>query len=223
MTSARQLATHNLYGPLCGLMPLRQLQIRSQPVRKLKPLLRCSRTGASASSSDTTYTTRASHPVAASSIAPNPNPNPNPGTAGSDQKWRLASLAAGAVAAHIAGQVERAPFTGRPQLIFDMLKPAPRHRAAMPAAPHLRCANPSAGPYTVCHQRGDEVLHAAYDRSAEAVAGLAAKNPALQSRLASVPDKIDLDCILPSGHGMQSYTATRSLWAASSTHIMSTG
>ena len=44
----------------------------------------------------------------------------------------------------------------------------------------------------MCKQRGDQVLDAAYVRVAEAVAGLAAKDPALQSRLASIPDRIDL-------------------------------
>ena len=182
-----------------------QSQIRLQAVRGLKPLLRGSRIGASASSSGTNYTTRASHPVAATSIAP------NPGTASSAQTWRLASLAAGAVAAgavaaHIAGKVERVPITGRPQLIFDMFKSAPGQRAAMPAAPDLPHAYSSANPYAMCSQHGDEVLHAAYDRVAEAVAGLAANDPVLQSRLASTPDRIDLLCFSVSpDHGMQSY------------------
>ena len=166
------------------------MQIGSQAVRGLKPLLRCSRIGAAAGSSGTAYTTTASHPVAASGIAP----NPNPGTASPAQKWRLASLAAGAVAAgavaaHIAGKVERAPFTGRPQLIFDMFKSAPGYRAAMPAARDPPRADPSADPYAM---RGDEVLHAAYARVAEAVAALAARDPALQSRLALIPDRINL-------------------------------
>jgi len=91
-----------------GLFVLCRMQIRSQAVRGLKPLLCCSRIVASASSSGAAYTTRAQHPVAASTIAP----NPSPGTASPAQK--LASLAAGAVAAgavaaYIAGMVERAP------------------------------------------------------------------------------------------------------------------
>ena len=50
------------------------------------------------------------------------------------------------------------------------------------------------------------MLHAAYARVAEAVAGLAAKDPALQSRLASIPDRIDLRFFSnSSGCGMQSY------------------
>ncbi len=50
------------------------------------------------------------------------------------------------------------------------------------------------------------MLHAAYARVAEAVAGLAAKDPALQSRLASIPDRIDLRFFSnSSGRGMQSY------------------
>ena len=175
--------------------------------RGLKPLLRCSRISATASSSVTAYTTRASHPVAASSIAL----NPNPGTASSAQKWRLASLAAGdvaagAVAAFIAGKVERAPFTGRPQFIFDIYKSAPGQHAAMPAAPDL----PSATRYTSwahCSRRGHEVLYAAYPRVAEAVAGLAATDPALQSRLASIPDRIKLKTFsLSSGRAMQSHS-----------------
>ncbi len=189
-----------------GLFVFWQLQIRSQAVRGLKPSLRCSRIGASASSSGTAYTTRASHPVAATGIAP----NPNPGTASSAQTWRLASLAAGAVAAgavaaHIAGKVERAPITGRPQLIFDMFKSAPGQRAAMPAACDLPHADPSANPYAMCSQRGDEVLHAAYVRVAEAVEGLAANNPALQSHLASIPDRLNLQSFsFSSDRGMRS-------------------
>ena len=74
-----------------------------------------------------------------------------------------------------------------------MFKSAPGQRAAMPAAPDLPHADLSAGPYAMCSQRGDEVLHAAYVRVAEAVAGLAANNPALRSRLASIPDRINLE------------------------------
>lgn len=185
-----------------GLFLLCWLQIRSQAVRGLKPLLRCSRTVAPASSSGKTYTTRAPHPVAASSI----EPIPSPGRASSAQKWCLASLAAGAVAAYIAGKLERAPFTGRSQLIFDMYKSAPGQRAAMPAVPDLPRADPSATPLDMCSQHGDELLHAAYVRVAEAVAGLAARNPALQSRLASIPDRINLKSFsLSSGRGMHSY------------------
>ena len=61
----------------------------------------------------------------------------------------------------MAGKVERAPFTGRPQLIFDVFKSAPGHRAAMTAVPDLPRADPSANPHAMCSQRGDEVLHAA--------------------------------------------------------------
>jgi len=111
-----------------------QMQIRSPAVRGLKPLLRCSRMVAPASSSGTAYTTGAQHSVAASSIAPFPSPD----RASSAQKWCLASLAAGAVAAIIAGKVERAPVTERPQLLFDMYKLAPGQRAAMPAVPDLQ-------------------------------------------------------------------------------------
>ncbi len=227
MTSARQLATRNLYGPLCGLIRLRQLQIRSQPVRKLKPLLRCSRIGASASSSGTACTSGASHPVAASSIAP----NPSPGTASSAQKrclarWAAGAVAAGAVAAFIAGKVERAPVTGRPQFIFDIYKSAPVQRAAMPAAPDLPRADPSATPYTKCSQQGDEVMHAAYARVAEAVARLAAKDPALQSRLASIPDRTKLQSlacpqVVPCSH--IHVAKMGSLWASLSIRFMLRG
>ncbi len=77
----------------------------------------------------------------------------------------------------------------------------------MPAAPDLPRADPSATPYTKCSQQGDEVMHAAYARVAEAAAGLAAKEPALQSRLASIPDRIKLRSLsLSSGGAMQSYS-----------------
>ncbi len=190
----------SLCGPLCGL--IRPVSVAD--VRGLKPLLRCSRIVAPASSSGTAYTTSCSHSVSASSVAP----IPSPGTASSAQK--LASLAAGAVAAHIAGKVEKAPFTGRPQLIFDMFKSAPGQRAAMPAVRDLPHADPSADPLVICQQRGDEVLHAAYVRAAAAVAGLAAKDPALQSRLASIPGRINLETpIFSSGRGMESYALGR--------------
>ncbi len=57
----------------------------------------------------------------------------------------------------------------------------------MPAVPELPRADTSANPYAMCSQRGDGVLHAAYVTVAEAVAGLAANNPALQRRLPQSP------------------------------------
>jgi len=86
-----------------------------------------------------------------------------------------------------------------------MFKSAPGHHAAMPAVPDLPRADPSVNPYAMCSQRGDEVLHAAYVGVAEAVASLAANNPALQSRLASIPDRINLQSFsFSSDRGMQS-------------------
>ncbi len=70
-----------------------------------------------------------------------------------------------------------------------MYMSAQGQRAAMPATPDLPPADPSADPFVMSRQRGDEVVHAAYVRVAEAVAGLAAEDPALQSHLASIPDK----------------------------------
>lgn len=66
----------------------------------------------------------------------------------------LAAGAAGAAAAYSAGKVERAPITGRPQLIFDMYKSAQGQHAAMPAVPDLLpCADSSATPMAMCKQQ----------------------------------------------------------------------
>ena len=192
-----------------GLLVVCRMQIRSQAVRGLKPLLGCSRTVAPAS-----------RVAQLTPLGPNillqlqaSHPTPAPAQLALLRSW-LAWLRA--VAAYIAGVVERAPFTGRPQLIFDIYKSAPGQRAAMPAVHRLPFAIPLADPSIVCKQRGDQVLDAAYARVAEAVAGLAANNPALQSRLASFPDEINLILLNNfSGCGMQSYACGKDVKAAS--------
>jgi len=75
----------------------------------------------------------------------------------------------------------------------------------MPAVHRLPCSIPSADPSIMCKQRGDQVLDAAYVRVAEAVEGLAANNPALQSHLASIPDRLNLQSFsFSSDRGMRS-------------------
>ena len=109
--------------------------------------------------------------------------------------WLPALAVGGMAAGCVAYNLEMAPVTGRPQLILGKYKSPPA------STMHLSCAMPQLVPTQPCplgplhtelSDQGYEILKICYERVCAAVADLAETDPALQRRLAFIPDKIEL-------------------------------
>lgn len=181
------------------------VQRHTHTVRGLKPLLfRCSTAALPAASQVSAYSIRTSDltTAAAASRVLSSSPAESSSSVSDKSHW-LVCLAAGAVTACVVGSsLEKAPVTERQQLLLGIYKSPPRSdpTTAMPmacaldgiTAPKGTTARKDDDPLVLLNSHGDAVTEAAYVRVAKAVADLAAADPALQSRLASTPAKIQL-------------------------------
>ena len=169
---------------------LRSLQqLRERPSAALQTVL----------SQKTAFSTSASETAAVASSTPNPSSRPADSSASARKRAWLASLVVGAATACVvASNTERAPVTGRPQLIFNMYKPAASsdQATAMPEVYSIIDPYPvnfplwrADGPEAIWR---NEVLAEAYRKMSEAVTGLATFDPAFRRCLASVPPKVQL-------------------------------
>ena len=167
---------------------LRSLQqLRKRPSAAMQTVFR----------QETAINTSASETAAVASSTPDPSSRPADSSASAKKRAWLASLVVGAAAACVvASNTERAPVTGRPQLIFNMYKPATLsdQGTAMPKV--FDSWQPNKGDdwprWRVLRPHDSEVPAEAYHRMSEAVTDLATFDPAFRRCLASVPPKIEL-------------------------------
>ena len=99
----------------------------------------------------------------------------------------------------VAANLEKAPITGRPQLVFNMYKSSQPVRQGQPASmpelqnPYADYADPQCNDAcSVLEEPGTLMLEASYKRIAKAVAGLAKSDPELEQHLADMPAKLQL-------------------------------
>ena len=172
------------------------LQRRLQALHAVKQLRhRCS--AGSVSSCRVAYTTTTCETAAAINTTPSRYLNDAVSSASARKQGWLAGLAVAAVCV-VASNIETAPVTKRPQLIFNMYKspPASGESSLMPGVYDYN----ELGMLEFCpdwkmpqsQQAGDQLLRAAHHKVAQAVASLAASDPALQRCLATTPNKIEL-------------------------------
>ena len=116
------------------------------------------------------------------------------------RKYWLGDLVIGAaLAGTIGSNLEKAPVTDRPQLIFDCYKhKSPAAAAESAALPDLYVKGHNTSALfkedfpTQFDRPGDMLCSAAYHRIKSTLESLVAFNPALQRCLASMPDQIEL-------------------------------
>ena len=182
------------------------MQSQMQALRSLKQLRHGCAAASAKAFSQKPYTTATEVQTAAAVPAA---PACNTTEAGSSTSTRrqgwLAGLAVGAATACVVGSnMERAPITRRPQLLFSMYKSPPTsgEGAAMPEAYGFLDIVTSRGGESLWddwdeseekpHQPDYQLLRAAYHKIAEGVANVAASDLILQKCLATIPNKIEL-------------------------------
>ena len=143
------------------------------------------------------YTTTTCETAAAISPTPNLYLNDAVSSASARKQGWLAGLAVAAVCV-VASNIERAPVTRRPQLIFNIYKspPASGESSLMPGVYEYN----ELGMLKFCpdwkmpqsQQAGDQLLRTAHHKVTQAVASLAASDPAFQRCLATTPNKVEL-------------------------------